>query len=316
MKTPKNPVDNGRNTVLAASSLKLRLAMVVGWSLLTLLLAISLTAQPARAQKVDPGQLPSSITMTQSVKHGRNAITLNVNTPHSAFRYYDKVDANHCRQIRNWFDFYMINTRDDDEEIRQSGEYNIYQRDSSKKLCILVVFDDFREDEATGYGYGPFSFDQGQPPANNNQNNTGNQPDNNQPVITKKTVSGTIDYDRNLEPPDESKMLIELHDTSVQDSASQLITKKTLTSFGNPPHKFKLDYNPKNIKERNTYSLQVSVIDADGNLLLINDVAVDVITRNNPTNVHINLVPTRHLTQPDNTEDQTDNEQHETEAAD
>ena len=321
MKTPKNQTGNGQSIVPVATSLKLRLAMVIGWSLLTLLLAITMVAQPAQAQRVEPGQLPSSITMTRSVKYGHNAMTFNINAPHSVFYYYDKVEAENCWGLRNRFEYYVADPRNDDEEIRQSGKYTLYQRSSSKKLCILVTFGDYRQGGAAGYGYGPFSFDQSQipiTPIDNNQSTTPITPPentNNPPVVIKKTISGTVDYDQDLELPDGSKMVIELQNTSAQDATSPLVAKKTLTNLGNPPHSFTLSYNPKDIKELNTYSIQVEVVDSDGNRLLHSDALVNVITHNNPTDVNISLVPTRHLTQlqPEDIEDQTDNSQEETE---
>ena len=319
MKTPQNQAGNGQTIALSTAGLRFRLAMVIGWSILAFLLAISLASQPAQAQGNLSEPLPDGVTMTHSTKYDRKTLTFKVNKPHSLLRYYDRIGTSwdnsggSCYKNRVWFDYYLANVYDDTEPIRQSHDYTFYEREEGAKICLLIVFDDWRDGGGGTNPNGPFSFDQDQtnPPVITNPPVVIDPPVVTKPVITKKTISGTVAYDQNLELPDGSKMLIELRDTT----ASLVVTKKAVTNLANPPLSFNLNYKTKDIKERNTYDIQIKVVDTDGNQLLRNDVSVDVITHNNPTNVHVSLVPTRHLTQlqTDDTEDQTDDSGQETE---
>jgi hypothetical protein len=56
------------------------------------------------------------------------------------------------------------------------------------------------------------------------------------------------------------------------------------------PIPFEIRYNKDDIDERNTYSVQARIIEEGGRLAFINDTATDVITRGNPTRVHMQLV--------------------------
>ena len=77
-----------------------------------------------------------------------------------------------------------------------------------------------------------------------------------------------------------------------------LIVREIITDdLDQPPHNFSLIYNPNSVSERNTYSLQVSILDANERLLFVNDTAYDVITRGNPRRVDVELVPTEFVSQ-------------------
>ncbi len=289
-----NTASNSEGPNLAPARLGLRLTLVVAWGLLLSLGVVSLAfPQKARAQGGSE-QISDGIELVRSTKHGRTAVTFKVTKVHSGFRYYDKTEGDTCAMTRTsnrvWFEYYLANPRDDTEPARQSYDYTIYHRDSSKKICILIVWGDYRVAGAGGFFFGPFSF-QASPPA---EKKPVVKPD---PPATKQTIEVTINYDQNLELPDDSRLSVELRDTSFQDSDSILIARQVLEDFGRPPHKVKLEYDSQKIKDRNTYSIGVRVVDAADRLLLHNDTALDVITWGNPKNkVQTDLVPTRHLT--------------------
>ena len=279
---------------LAPARLGLRLTLVVAWGVLLSIGVISL-AFPEKAQAQGGSeQVTNGIELVRSTKHGRTAVTFKVAKVHSGFRYYDKTEGDTCAMTRTsnrvWFEYYLANPRDDTEPARQSYDYTIYHRDSSKKICILIVWGDYRVAAAGGFFFGPFSF-QASPPA---EKKPVVKPD---PPATKQTIEVTVNYDQNLELPDDSRLSVELRDTSFQDSNSILIAHQVLEDFGRPPHKIKLEYDSQKIKDRNTYSIGVRVVDATDRLLLHNDTALDVITWGNPkSKVQTDLVPTQHLT--------------------
>ena len=188
------------------AGLKIKLALIVGWGILMFLLAMSLTVQPAQAQEMPAGQLPDSITMTRGMKNGRKALTFKVNTPHAVFRYYDRIGTSwdrsggKCRKNRAWFDYYMADVYNDTEPIRQSHDYTFRQREEGAKVCLLVVFDDYREAQAAGYHYGPFSFDPDRNPVE-----TVGEDENEQPVDDQQTEDQPAPKPKKPAPAEESR---------------------------------------------------------------------------------------------------------------
>lgn len=306
MKLIDNLTSDNQDSGLATPGLIAKIAMAVSWVALLILIAVSLTA-PARAEEAPAGHLPSNITLTRGTKDGKKSLTFNVNAPHSVFRFYDKIGTSqdrsdgNCYKNRVWFEYYKADVFDDNEPIRQSHQYTFRQREEGAKVCLLVVFDDFRQGAASGYHYGPFSFDQN-PPTNNKPDQVQNIKPKPQPA--KKSVSGTIHYDQDLELPSGSRMRIELRDTSSHNTNGQVVVQKIVTSI-NQPHQFKLSYSSSDIEANKTYGIEVRVVDSENNLLLTSGTPVNVAAGNNPSNVRINLVSTQYLTNLNN-EEQTE----------
>ena len=277
---------------LSPARLGLRLTLLVAWGVLLSLGVISL-AFPQKAQAQEGSeQIMDGLELVRSTRNGRPNITFKVTKLHSVFRYYDKIEGDTCRGNRVWFEYYLADPIDDSKPAAEVADYRIGQRDSSKKVCIRVGWGDFRRPGgASGDAYGPFSFQASQTPSNNRPVV---QP---KPPITRQTIEVTVNYDSQLELPDGSRLAVELRDTSRQDASSLLVARQVLEDFGRPPHKVKLEYNPQKIKDGNTYSIEVRVVDDADRLLLHNDTALDVITQGNPKNkVQTDLVPTQRLT--------------------
>ena len=88
-------------------------------------------------------------------------------------------------------------------------------------------------------------------------------------------------------------MIVELRDTSLQGAPSIPISRIELEAADDqPPHSFRLEYNPRSVGEKNTYGLTAEVRTADGRPLFITNKIYDVITRGNPRRVNIELTPT------------------------
>ena len=56
------------------------------------------------------------------------------------------------------------------------------------------------------------------------------------------------------------------------------------------PIEFEIQYDPDEIDERNTYSVQATIYESDGRMAFTNDTAHDVITQGNPRKVEMLLV--------------------------
>ena len=104
------------------------------------------------------------------------------------------------------------------------------------------------------------------------------------------SVSGTVTYRERLALTPGARLEVQLRDTSLQDAAAPLIAEQVIENPGQAPIEFKLEYNRDDIEDRNTYSIQADIIEADGRLAFTNDTAYDVITRGNPRQVDMTLV--------------------------
>ena len=104
------------------------------------------------------------------------------------------------------------------------------------------------------------------------------------------SVSGSVSYRERLALTPGARLEIQLRDTSYQDTAAPPIAEQVIENPGQVPIAFKLGYNRDDINNRNTYSLQADIIEADGRLAFTNDTAYDVISRGNPRNVDMLLV--------------------------
>ena len=104
------------------------------------------------------------------------------------------------------------------------------------------------------------------------------------------SVRGTVTYREGIDLTPGARLEVELRDTSLQDAAAPLIARQTIEDPGQAPIAFEVEYNRDDIDDRNTYSVQVRIIEEDGRLAFINDTAYDVITRGNPDRVDIPLV--------------------------
>ena len=113
------------------------------------------------------------------------------------------------------------------------------------------------------------------------------------------SVSGSVTYRERLALTPGARLEVQLRDTSYQDTASELIAEQVIENPGQVPIDFKLEYNRSDLDDRNTYSLQARIVEADGRLAFINDTAYDDITRGNPSKVDMLLV----MVQPPPSED-------------
>ena len=104
------------------------------------------------------------------------------------------------------------------------------------------------------------------------------------------SVSGTVTYRERLALTPGARLEVQLRDTSYQDAAAPLIAEQVIENPGQVPISFKVEYNRDDIDDRNTYSIQAAITEADGRLAFTNDTAYDVITRGNPSKVNMTLV--------------------------
>ncbi len=104
------------------------------------------------------------------------------------------------------------------------------------------------------------------------------------------SVSGTVTYRERIALTPGAMLVVELRDTSYQDTSAELIARQTISDPGQVPIRFKVEYSREDIESRNTYSVSARIIESDGRLAFTNDTAYDVITRGRPSKVDMLLV--------------------------
>jgi len=109
------------------------------------------------------------------------------------------------------------------------------------------------------------------------------------------TVSGTITYLQRIALPDDTVITVQIQDTSLADAPAVVIGEQVIQTDGKQvPFEFEVPYDAKDIQDNHSYTMSVRITDGAGNLLFINDTAIPVITRDNPTqDIEIVVVPVR-----------------------
>ena len=100
-------------------------------------------------------------------------------------------------------------------------------------------------------------------------------------------ITGTITYRERMALGPDATVEVELRDVSLQDAPSVTVAKVTITSPGQVPVSFEIEYDPSSINDRATYAVRATINDR-GQMLFTNTTAYDVITRGNPT--HVDMV--------------------------
>ena len=107
------------------------------------------------------------------------------------------------------------------------------------------------------------------------------------------SITGEVTYLQRIALPDDAVVTVQLQDTSRQDVAAEVLGEQVIETEGKQvPIAYEVEYNEGDIVDNHTYMMSARIEDGDGNLLFINDTAIPVITRDNPTSdVQIMTVP-------------------------
>lgn len=99
-------------------------------------------------------------------------------------------------------------------------------------------------------------------------------------VVEGPAVSGTFELPEEAELPEGATWSVELQDTSLADAPAVVIGEDSgdIEDTSVTEVEFEIAYDPDQIIDTNTYTLQVRVEDETGNLLFVNDTAVPVLT--------------------------------------
>ena len=103
------------------------------------------------------------------------------------------------------------------------------------------------------------------------------------------TVSGEVRFVRDVDLPDDATVTVQLLDTSLADASAIELGEDVIENADRLPVRFRIEYDPGQIEERNGYSLQARVELGD-ELLYINDTVHPVLTGGAPRNSDVAVI--------------------------
>jgi len=98
----------------------------------------------------------------------------------------------------------------------------------------------------------------------------------------RAAVSGMVTNVDNAAIPASATATIQIQDTSLADAPATVIGEQIIENPGQFPIAYQVTYDPSVIIDNHTYTMSARIT-ADGRLLFINDMAIPVISRGNPT---------------------------------
>jgi uncharacterized lipoprotein YbaY len=113
------------------------------------------------------------------------------------------------------------------------------------------------------------------------------------PVVAPATnaITGTVSYRQHVSLPPEAVVVIHLQDVYLQDAPSPFLAEfKTTVGQRHVRIPFTLKFDPSKIDPNHPYVVEASILVHD-HLRFTNDTAYAVLTKGNPTNIDMILVP-------------------------
>ncbi len=105
-------------------------------------------------------------------------------------------------------------------------------------------------------------------------------------------LTGTVVYLQRIALTPQAEVQVELRDVSLQDAPSMLIAKQVISTPGQVPIPFSLEYDPARIAGGRTYAISARITDR-GQLQFVTDTRIPVLTGEAQGPVEILVVPVR-----------------------
>ena len=103
-------------------------------------------------------------------------------------------------------------------------------------------------------------------------------------------LTGTVTYRERIALLPETQLRVRLEELSPGDAPPQFIAETTIPRIGQPPVRFRIALDPRVIDPRRVYTLTAR-IERGGELLLVNDPPVRVLTGGSASQVEIVVSP-------------------------
>lgn len=104
-------------------------------------------------------------------------------------------------------------------------------------------------------------------------------------------ITGEVRFAREVDLPEGSVVTVRLLDTSLADASAVELGRDVIEDADRLPVRFRIEYDPDEVSDRNEYSLSARVELGD-DLLYINDTVHTVLTRGAPRNSDVVVVST------------------------
>ena len=108
-------------------------------------------------------------------------------------------------------------------------------------------------------------------------------------AVSMKSVSGNVVFRERIGLTPEARLEVSLLDVSLADVAATEIGRVDIDSPGQAPLPFTIEYDPADIQDGRSYSVQAKVFDR-GQLIFISDTTNPVLTRGAGDTVDVNVV--------------------------
>ena len=108
---------------------------------------------------------------------------------------------------------------------------------------------------------------------------------------SEAVITGEVRFARDVDLPEGSVVTVRLLDTSLADASSVELGRHVIENADRLPVRFRIEYDPDQVSDRNEYSLSSDVRHGD-DLLYINDTVHTVLTRGAPRNSDVVVVST------------------------
>jgi putative lipoprotein len=105
-------------------------------------------------------------------------------------------------------------------------------------------------------------------------------------------LTGTVTYRQRMALTPQAEVQIELRDVSLPDAASAVVAKQVISTPGQVPIPFSLEYEPGRITPGHAYAISARITDR-GQLQFVTDERISVLAGGAPGPVEILVVPVR-----------------------
>ncbi len=118
-----------------------------------------------------------------------------------------------------------------------------------------------------------------------------------QQLRTTALINGSVTYRERLALTDQAELEVVLEDVSLQDVAAPVLAEQKISSPGQVPIRFELEYRLADIDERRSYAVWARIHDR-GRLQFTSDTQTPVLTRGAGREAHLVLVPVKAAANP------------------
>ena len=116
--------------------------------------------------------------------------------------------------------------------------------------------------------------------------------------ISDAFIEGAINYDDLVSLPKDAKLTVQLRHVSPQNVSSTLIAEQIIVNPGQAPVRFRINYDPSEIPEKNSYAVSAIIYDVNDQPLFDHSTTYNFADPNQPDSITLDLSPVKKETVP------------------